>query len=460
MERDIQMTYDELQNFKNLLQQGADLQKQTEKFNQDLTIFYSDCMLRLEVENRKHDYNYPHGDNVLYVNFGYSPNANNLALSKSNNGTNKKGVFENPLEKEIKEMLIELEIGGSPRTRKNGLLELRTAKYGSVYCRTKEEIKEKLQQKIRDEKSHVKTAPKKKKQKFPSLSEFYEKNYLPYKKNDNLAKSTLQGIEYNLSFILHNGFDKPLNEYNASDITGFLYSISKTRKRQIIQGLLNNIFTYALSLNVIEKNPCATVVKMKHDKNEGTAFSFDEQKNFFETLFADEETPYLHKCYLIFVYLTGTRRNEALSANTADIDPRQNSLHINGTKTDGSDRHIPLFPLVKKLLNTLIPKNERYFPFSQYIADTVFKKFSKAHRLHDLRHTFGTIQICVNKLDAKTVSLYMGHSTIQTTLTIYTHPEQLDRGTFLNGNLSETEKVEILRQKYNEILALIDNFLK
>ena len=54
----------------------------------------------------------------------------------------------------------------------------------------------------------------------------------------------------------------------------------------------------------------------------------------------------------------------------------------------------------------------------------------------------------------------MGHSTIQTTLTIYTHPEQLDRGTFLNGNLSETEKVEILRQKYNEILALIDNFLK
>ena len=155
-------------------------------------------------------------------------------------------------------MLIELEIGGSPRTRKNGLLELRTAKYGSVYGRTKEEIKEKLQQKIRDEKSHVKKAPKKKKQKFPSLSEFYEKNYLPYKKNDNLAKSTLQGIEYNLSFILHNGFDKPLNEYTASDITGFLYSISKTRKRQIIQGLLNNIFTYALSLNVIEKNPCAT----------------------------------------------------------------------------------------------------------------------------------------------------------------------------------------------------------
>lgn len=73
---------------------------------------------------------------------------------------------------------------------------------------------------------------------------------------------------------------------------------------------------------------------------------------------------------------------------------------------------------------------------------------------------YGTIQICVNKLDIKTVSLYMGHSTIETTLRIYTHPEQLDRETFLNGSLKEEERLEILRKEYAEILAIIEDFLK
>ena len=80
--------------------------------------------------------------------------------------------------------------------------------------------------------------------------------------------------------------------------------------------------------------------------------------------------------------------------------------------------------------------------------------------MHDLRHTFGTIQICVNKLDVKTVSLYMGHSNVQTTLKTYTHPEQLNREIFLDGSLTEDEKNEHLRQEYAEILRLIENFLR
>ena len=55
-------------------------------------------------------------------------------------------------------------------------------------------------------------------------------------------------------------------------------------------------------------------------------------------------------------------------------------------------------------------------------------------------HFFGTIQICVEKVNVKTVSLWLGHSNIQTTLQTYTHPEQLDKGTFLRGDLTEEEK--------------------
>ena len=354
-------------------------------------------------------------------------------------------------------MLIEIQISGSLRTRKNGLFELRTVRFGSVYGRTKEELQEKLQQKLREEKSHVKRAPqRKKKNKCIALSKFFTENYYPYKKADNLAENTLEGIRYNYSFIVKSGFDKPLNEYTSLDITNFLYSIPHTRKRQIIQGWLNNLFTYAMTLGVIEKNPCACIAPTKHETTAGTSLSFEEQKEFFKNLLSDPKIPYVQKCYLIYVYLTGTRRNEALSLMENDV---QKILHINGTKTDGSDRYIPLFPLVEQLLKTLTPKNGKYFPLSEKIADETFKKYGKSHKLHDLRHTFGTIQICVNKLDAKTVSLYMGHSNVQTTLKIYTHPEQLNREIFLDGNLTEDEKNEHLRQEYAEILGLIEAFL-
>ena len=116
--------------------------------------------------------------------------------------------------------------------------------------------------------------------------------------------------------------------------------------------------------------------------------------------------------------------------------------------------------MVRRLLDSLTPKDGKYFPFSQYVADTTFKKYGKPHKLHDLRHTFGTIQICVNKIEAKTVSLYMGHSDVQTTLRIYTHPEQLNRAVFLNGKLTENEKLEHLKREYAEVLEIIDNFIK
>ncbi len=83
----------------------------------------------------------------------------------------------------------------------------------------------------------------------------------------------------------------------------------------------------------------------------------------------------------------------------------------------------------------------------------------KRYKLHDLRHTFGTIQICVNKVDIKTVSLWMGHSNIETTLRTYTHPEQLDKGIFYRGDLSENEKTANYKRTYDEILNLIEQFI-
>lgn len=199
----------------------------------------------------------------------------------------------------IKEMIIELKLKGSVRERENGLIEFRSQQLGSTYGRDENEIKEKLIRKIRALKSHVKKPQPKNKKKFPLFSEFYLQRYLPYKQGQKRAKNTLKGIEYNYKYIIERGFDKPLNGYTAKDIKDFLFAIERTRKRQIMQGMLNNIFKYAVSESLLMINPCTAIEKMEHDTNFGTSFSFAEQARYFKRLFADEKISYEHKCYCI-----------------------------------------------------------------------------------------------------------------------------------------------------------------
>ena len=363
--------------------------------------------------------------------------------------------------REVKEMIIELQIKGSIREHRNGLLKFHNTVFGSIYGRTKEEIEKQLKEKIKQFKNKPQKG-KKEKSVAPLLSVFYRSEYLPYKIADGIAAKTIEGYESRIRFISEQKFDKPLNLYKPKDIESFLYSFPQTRKRQILQGFFNNVFQRAITAGYIKSNPCDTVEKVKHKQEQGTAFSFVELKEFLEILFKIEHLSYADKCYFIFVLLTGTRRDEARLLTVDDVDFQNKVLHIPGTKTAGSDRDIPLTLLVEKLLLSMKAKKGRYFKMTDAQADILFRKVwkkEKGHKLHDLRHTFGTIQICVEKIDVKTVSLWMGHSTVDTTLNRYTHPEQLDKGTFLNGGLSDAEKVANYKQKHDEIMTVMGGFL-
>ena len=361
--------------------------------------------------------------------------------------------------REVKEMIIELQIKGSVREHRNGLLKFTSTVFGCVYGRTKEEIEKQLKEKIKQLKNKPQTNKKEKKP-APLLSEFYRTEYLPYKRNNGIKESTLKSIERDFRVIINGGLDKPLNRLNTEEIEKFLYKIPQTRKRQLVRGTFNNILTYAKRLGKIKTNPIDNVARVKHIKKIGEAISFQSQSIFFNKLFTKSKLGLNKKLYLAFLYLTGARKSEATSLVLSDVDFENNVLHIPGTKTDGSDRFIPLFPLVKQLLQLIkVGTDGRFFPFHGTQANHMIGTITKEHHLHELRHTFGTIAICVQKLDVKTVSLWMGHTTVDMTLNTYTHPEQLDKGVFFNGSLTEEEKLSVLRNEYKEILSLISTFL-
>lgn len=390
---------------------------------------------------------------------GYSPTQPLIQLNQGNGfGTQPKTIYE-----EIEKMIIELKINGSLREHRNGLYKFHNTIFGSVYGKTKEEIQEKLLKKIeeynqihKDEETQMRKDQKKN---IPLLSEFYEIEYLPYKKK-TLAATSINGIDIHFRFIVKNGMDKPINKYSAMEIEKFIYSIPSTRKRQLVRGVFNNIFNYAKRLGKIKQNPCDNVEQMKHEQVKGRALSFKDQCAFFNTIFdTNSKISLTERLYLVFVYLTGTRRSEAISLTVDDVDFENNVLHIPGTKTKKSDRKIPLFPLVKKLLERIDPVDGKYFNLSTSFLSHSMAKISNGYHLHELRHTFGTIAICVQKLDPKTVSLWMGHSTVGMTFTTYTHPEQLDKALFYDGSLSENEKLLRLQKQYQAVLTQISEFL-
>lgn len=411
------------------------------------------------------------GEVDFYENYGISDNFDSkfptstpapLQLNANNfgNGFGNQPKTSKQILKELEDMIVELHIKGSVRQRDDGRFEYRSGLLGSIYGWTREEIEQKITQKLKEVSKHKKKSHKNA-VKTPLLSEFFISQYLPYKKQ-TLAERSIMDIQVDYNFIVGKGkFNKPLDKYTTANIETFLYTIPQTRKRQKVRGLINNILTYAKRIGVIKSNPCEDVERVKHEQKIGEALSFQEQLQFFENLFADTNIEFNHKLYFVFVYLTGTRRSEALSVSVNDVDFENNTLHIPGTKTKGSNRTIPLFPLVKSLLQEIVPdQNGEYFPIKADRVDGIMRKVKdNAHHPHELCHTFGTIKTCVEKLDPKTVSLYLGHTTTNMTLTRYTHPEQLDKGLFYNGSLSEADKLTLLKEQYQAVLDRISDFI-
>lgn len=368
-----------------------------------------------------------------------------------------KDISKKSLIEEIKEMLIELNVKGTCRIRPNGLIELRNKNFGSLYARSMDELRQKLTTKINEliQKNKETVAQK---AKVPLLSEFCSEYYIPYKRQE-LKPSSIPGLENDLKTIFKAEFDLRLNKYTSANIEQFLQAIPQSRKRQKLRGTINNIFNYAKMIGKIKTNPCDNVTRVKHKEENGKAMPFKLQASFFAELYSNPKVSLTKKLYLSFVYLTGLRRAEALGLKAEHVDYDGNTLHILGTKSYPADRYIPLTPLVKKLLDLAAPTKDGFiFPLSTSAASHAMDR-CKGYKLHDLRHTYGTIAVCVQKLDAKTVSLLLGHSTVALTLSTYTHPEQLDRGLFLNGSIDDNEKLRIMRAKHAEILQLLSNLL-
>lgn len=319
--------------------------------------------------------------------------------------------------KELKRMLINLDIKGSVRERADGLLELRVwvdGKRKSVYGRTEEELlqKFKIMRRRRKKREAVKPAAEQE-----TLHGWLDKWVRLYK-IDSVKPRTLSAIKSCISVHIHAHFENaPLNSFAPLQIEEKLKKIESSRMRKYSYQILNEAYKKALQLKLVKENPFALVDVPRHKERKGTPLTLEEQAQFKAALIG---SPY--RGYFLFLLYSGCRRCEGLAARWEDVDFEKRRLFVRGTKTELSRNYIPLFEELAELLKEIKPTEAvgLIFPFTEHQVEMAFKKFCPNHHIHDLRHTFATN--CLEAgVELKAVQAWLRHSNIATTADTYAH---------------------------------------
>lgn len=201
----------------------------------------------------------------------------------------------------------------------------------------------------------------------------------------------------------------------AFDIQKALNGVKSSRMRLETFDIYHGSLITAYKVGIIERDIASSLIKPKHVRKVGSALTRSELSAFLASI-----QNHRLKYYYTFLLLTGGRRSEALAVRWSDIELVKNRIHIRGTKTETSDRYIPLFSELVELLEKIPFKGERlFYHYPNYVSRT-FKKLCPAHKLHDLRHTFATR--CLEcGISLKVVQSWLGHSRLDTTAMIYSH---------------------------------------
>ena len=233
------------------------------------------------------------------------------------------------------------------------------------------------------------------------------------------------------------------------------------------KGITQQVFDYAIKLNIISDNPMRKVKlpKKKDIVNEVNKFyNTDELKHFFDCV-----KDYGNMKYLAFFRLlafTGMRKGEALALNWLDIDFDKKLVHItkgvvldenetpmiSTTKTKKSVRTVSVddetittlkrwkIEQAKELMSIGINSlnkhqllftydaNKLYRPsYSNCWLEQIIKKYNlKKITMHGFRHSHCSLLFEMGT-PIQVVQERLGHTNIKTTMDIYTHVTEKQR---------------------------------
>lgn len=253
--------------------------------------------------------------------------------------------------------------------------------------------------------------------------------WLQLYKVGKIRPSTLKTVKYYLRSV-ERFQQRPLDKITAIEWQKFFNELAEQypRKCTAVYTIINDAYKKALRNKIIKENPLEIVEVKSVKRRPSRALTHDEEQRFVA---ACREDPH-GALYLCCLY-QGLRIGEAAALDAEDVDFEARTLTISksvdrdGTigapKTETSKRIMPLFARTAEIL----PRQDsgKLFNFSKGTYQNFMNKLCKKLQLngisvHSLRHTFAT-RCAEAGIAPKVVQKWLGHSTINMTLDVYTH---------------------------------------
>lgn len=273
--------------------------------------------------------------------------------------------------------------------------------------------------------------------------------------------------------------NKRINKIERREILQLQQETSKTKSAatcNLLKTILNTVLKDAVLDEIISKNPAANIKNVKADKatqatnNIHRALTEEEQKAFMQEL-----RPHYYYEFIALLLSTGMRCGECAALQWADIDYKNNVIHITKTtttdenghiktgdspKSDAGMRDIPINATIKNILEQQRAKMGNIYGIGQKnvflsvygymvrnaeINKTIIATLEQLAKkgtnieiftVHALRDTFATRYIEQGGTP-QTLKTILGHSNISITMDLYAH-------VLPNTKQSEMDKINIV----------------
>jgi integrase len=252
-----------------------------------------------------------------------------------------------------------------------------------------------------------------------------------------------------------------IDAYRAGLVEEGRLSARTINKRLVV---LHGILRHAMRVYGLRSNPAALVDRQPLRRSGEFAVLDPAEVQALARASEDEQDAALFRV----AAFTGLRLGELRALRWADIDFAKRLVHVRRSYTHGAEgapksgrvRSVPLIDQAAEALDALSRRERFTDPDDLVFVDEIGRHIddwrlrNRFHdaleraglprlRLHDLRHTFGTL--AVQAFPLSDVKAYMGHADIATTMVYVHHVPQLDAAEKLSRLVSAAESVPRLR---------------
>lgn len=261
-------------------------------------------------------------------------------------------------------------------------------------------------------------------------------------KHDKLAEGTVAGYRNIMKAFFSDWMNTPVNAISQSLIIDKRNQLLKEGKSSNYVSRGFRTLKAVLNTSDLPINPVNQAMKKwglsLQSSNRSHYLSQETIVEIFtryelENLFRDKALGVY--TFIVFLLLTGCRKSEAIDLLWSDVS--ETTIRFRDTKNK-KDHVVPLWGMLKDILNTQPRINERVFGFTQYTLRTRFEPVGKelGFTAHDLRRTFAEHSNFAG-FDSNMIGMALNHT-----------PTGVTQKNYLSGELAKLTLMENFYSRY------------